>query len=189
MGKKMEKYIHKEELTYTGEQLSSHFAFRHFGVAGDSIVAFIGPADVREDKLVDLADAKQKAIIFSEKMLHFIIEIFELDLEKAILIQRLFIAIIAEHIDRTCEKLVLTRKGDDIFMGKRKLSVSVATLSPVSSLIHTGLNITSTNTPVETVGLEELGIDAQEFAHDLCDLIIKELKSILMARSKVRGVD
>jgi len=185
----MEKYIHKEELAYTGEQLGSHFAFRTFGIIGDSIVAFVGPADVNEDKLVDLADARQKSIIFSEKMLHFIIEIFELDLEKAILLQRLFISIICEHINRMCGRLALTRKGDDIFMGKRKLSVSVATLSRVSSLIHTGLNITSGNTPVETTGLEELGIEESELAGNVCDLLIQELRSISIARSKVKGVD
>ena len=188
-GNIMKKYIHKEELAYTGAELSSHFAFRNFGVVGDSIVSFTGPADVRPDMLVDLVDAKEKAIIFSQKMLHFIVEIFDLNLEKAILIQRLLISIISQRINEKTGKLLLTRKNDDIFVGNKKLSVSVATLSGVSSLIHIGLNITTANTPVETAGLEELGVDATEFAGEVCDLFIEELRSISIARSKVKGVD
>ena len=184
----MQKYFHKKEMTYTGAELSSHFGFKTFGVAGDSIVAFVGPCDVKRDNLVDLADAKENALIFSERMLHFIVEIFELNLERAILLQRLLISIITEHLNQKISGHNLARVNDDIFLGKRKLSVSIATLSPVSSLIHVGLNITSENTPVETVGLEELGIEAEELACRINARFSEELDSIAAARCKVKGV-
>jgi len=184
----MKKYFHKKEMTYTGAELSSHFAFKNFGIEGDSIVAFIGPCDVKRENLVDLIDAKENAFIFSERMLHFIVEIFELNLEKAILLQRLLICIITEHLNQKISGASLLRVNDDIFLGKKKLSVSIATLSPVSSLIHVGLNISTRNTPVETAGLEELKISPDELAEDVFRKFLQELESVSAARSKVKGV-
>jgi hypothetical protein len=184
----MKKYVSEKEIPYTGAELSSHFALRTFGIQGDSIVAFIGPCDVKTRHLVDLIDARENASIFSTRMLHFIIEMFELNLEKAILLQRLLVSIVAEHINRQRKGHELVRINDDIFLGEKKLSVSIATLSPVSSLIHVGLNVSSRDTPVETVGLEELGIDARELADQISDAFVKEVESIAAARCKVRGV-
>jgi len=185
----MKKYFHREELKYTGAELSSHFAYKNFDIAGDSITAFIGLCDVKKNNLLDLADAKRDAFIFSEKMLHFIVEIFEANLEKAILLQRILVCIIAELVNKKIAGPVLKRINDDIFIDDKKLSVSIATVSPVSSLIHTGLNIRSDNTPVKAIGLDELGIEAESFAEDVCELFIREVESIKAARSKVRGVD
>ena len=179
----------KETIDYTGEQLSSLWAYKTAGLQGDSIVSFIGKADVSEH-LVDLEDVKAMAFIYSEQMLHFIVEHFELDLEKAVLRQRMLMMIIQECLALEGSSPVIERRGDDLFIEERKLSVSIATLSPVSSLIHVGLNIRTENTPVPAFGLNELmKISAvPAFAEKVLESYATEMADINLARCKVRGV-
>lgn len=174
-------------LAYDGSQLRSLWAFRNFGLLGDSIVAFKGPCRVGVSEMVDMEDVRAGEFIFSEEMLHFIVEHFETDLEKAVVRQRLLMALIGETL--ACFGAEgFKRQGDDLYLGEAKLSVSIATLSPVSTLIHTGLNIVSLNTPVATVGLADLGVDADVFARSIVDRYAAEVESIRAARCKVRGV-
>ena len=185
----MKYFLVENETAYDGTQLCSLWAYRNFGLQGDSITAFIGPCKVTLEKMVDMADVLAGDYIFSEKMLHFIVEHFEMDLEKTITRQRLLMALIGESITIETGTSV-ERKGDDLFLADRKLSVSIATLSPVSTLIHTGLNLSSINTPVPTVSLPELGIDnISEFAAGILKNYVAEINGIKMARCKVRGVD
>ncbi|ABO50281.1 protein of unknown function DUF366 [Desulforamulus reducens MI-1] len=184
-------HVLKEPLTYNGTQLSSLFAFRNFGVQGDSILCFRGGCQVALTEMVDLADVRENAPIFSEDMLHFIIEHFDQHLESTVIRQRLFIAIIKEILeDKTGVRF--SRKGDDLYRENLKLSVSIATASPVSTMIHTGLNISSINTPVPAIGLVDLGLSAENCL-SLGALIAQkysdEIKSIRMARCKVKGVN
>ncbi|MCJ2533563.1 MAG: DUF366 family protein, partial [Candidatus Thermoplasmatota archaeon] len=46
-------------------------------------MAFLGKADVAVQHLVDLRDAQDGLGIYSDLMLHFIVEHFDTDLEKA----------------------------------------------------------------------------------------------------------
>lgn len=186
-------HFHPEPLAYDGTQLRSHFAYQTFGIQGDSIVAFIGPCDVRGDHLVDLEDSHQGLFIHSDKMLHFIIEHFDGDLVRTIAFQRLFVDVmIREIIDsvgaNNYSPLQLIRQGNDIFDDIYKLNVSVATQSPVSFLIHTGINISSKNTPVPTKGLEDYDINPQAFATGVMNRYCAEMDGIWKARCKVRGV-
>jgi len=171
-----------EEIVYTGEELRSHFAYEEFDILGDSIVSFIGPAKV-DEFLVDIEDQKRREIIYSEEMLHFIIEHFGLTLKEAVLRQRYLIAIISEMLGESIE-----RKGDDLYFEDKKLSVSIATQSPVSSLIHIGLNVSSENTPLPAVGLIDIEIDPKKFALAVMDAYSEELEDIEMAIAKVRAV-
>jgi len=185
----MKSKLLREKMKYDGRQLVSLWAFRNFHLQGDSIVAFRGPCQVDLAQMVDLADVKEEGHIYSEEMLHFIVEHFDLDLEKTVTRQRLLIAIIKEQLESLNPQLRLERRGDDLYREERKLSVSIATLSPVSTLIHVGLNISSENTPVPAVGLTELQTGPLEF---LADRILtsyrEEIESIYLARCKVRGV-
>lgn len=183
----LSKYI-ESPIKYDGRQLTSLWSYRNFSLQGDSIVSFRGECHVEITEMVDLEDVKDNAHIYSEEMLNFIVEHFELDLEKTIIRQRLLIAIIKDQLIKETGKS-LDRFGDDIFFEDKKLSVSIATLSPVSTLIHTGLNISSKNTPVPTISLTELGIkDIKAFAISVIEEYRKEIESIKMARCKVRGV-
>jgi hypothetical protein len=173
---------------YDGSPLDSLWAYREHGVQGDSILAFIGPCSVDVDALVDVEDAKAGAFIYSKKMLHFIVEHFNLNLEEAILKQYLLVSIVQDELNRRLKKGRVERSGNDLYLGKAKLSVSIATLSPVSSKIHFGINIESKGTPLKTLGLADLKIPALPFAKILLKRYLDDCSRILKARSKVRGV-
>ena len=186
----MKEMFVPELITYNGTQLSSHWAYRNYGVLGDSILLFQGPCTVALPEMVDLKDVLANAPIYSEQMLHFIVEHFDLNLERTILRQRLLIATLKDLIEAQSGAR-LRRSGDDLFVGELKLTVSIATLTPVSTMIHTGVNLTGKNAPVPAIGLSELGLDpAQSTAlgQALCQAYVREYEQIKLARCKVRGV-
>jgi len=139
-------------------------------------------------EMVDLADVAAGEPIAAASMLHFIAEHFDRNLEKAVLRQRLFICIIAETLAR-CEGVpVLRREGDDLYAGECKLTVSIATLSPVSTLMHVGINLDASGAPVAAVGLNEWDVPPGPLARELLDAYGSELADIHLATCKVRGV-
>ncbi|URA09592.1 DUF366 family protein [Thermospira aquatica] len=178
-----------ERITYDGRQLVSHFAYRRYGVMGDVIVGFRGPADVRISEMVDLEDVRQVAPISSDEMLHFLIEMFEVRLGQMVWVQRFFILILFEHLTRYISREKLSRDGDDIFYDGRKLSVSIATVSPLSGLVHTALNIKPTGAPIPISCLEEMGIDPTEFGRTVMEAFCVEVEGMDKARTKVRWVE
>ena len=70
------------------------------------------------------------------------------------------------------------------------MTVSIATKSANSVLIHTGINIISTGAPIEACGLEnDLGItDIEDFANEILNNYSNEIDDIILASTKVRGV-
>ncbi len=184
----MFKYILIDrEIEYTGAELSPHWIYRNYGLLGDAAVSFFGPAQVSIEHMVDLADIKEQAHIYSPHMLHFIIEHFSTDLELAVYRQRLFITCIKEELE--LYEVPVARVGDDLYINRGKLSVSIATASTISTLIHVGLNISTEGTPVKTAGLTELGIpDIKSFADSVLRRYQNEMEQIYLARCKVRGV-
>lgn len=188
------KYVDEKPIKYDGTQLAPHWIYRSFGIMGDAAVAFRGECEVKLTEMVDLEDVRANAPIYSREMLHFIVEFFDNDLEKAVYRQRLLITTIKESLER--RDLSPKRSGDDLFLKHSdgtngKLSVSIATASPVSTLIHTGLNIISEGTPVPTVGLQDLGIqgsEVQALAVEVLGRYAEEVADIWLARCKVRPV-
>ncbi len=178
----------EEKIPYTGAELRSHFIYDRFHLLGDGLVSFAGPCDVDLDHMVDLEDVKQKRPIYSENMLHFLGEFFGVSLNRLVLIQRLLIAIFFEELTRRKVSTSLSRTGDDLYDGQAKLSVSIATLTPVSGVIHAGINISSKNTPLLTKGLEDYKIEASNFAQSVLKTFSSELESAYKATCKVRGV-
>ncbi len=180
------KHITKK-ITYTGAQLQSLFAYKNFRLQGDSVIAFCGPCEVQTTELVDQEDVLNKDFIRSAEMVHFIVEKFKLDLEEGIFRQRLYIALIKETIEQLKPDLKIIRSGDDLFINNKKLSVSIATLSPVSTVIHIGINIDPAGAPVKAIGLNELKINKVSFIKKALAAIVAEEKSMVLARCKVRG--
>lgn len=181
-------------IKYDGLQLSHHWIYKNFDILGNAIVGFIGPCEVIIEHMVDLMDVKNNAPIYSPKMLHFIGEFFDSHLREAVFIQRLLIITIKEELEDRGVPGRIIRKGDDLFhVGiadvKRKLSVSIATSSIVSQLIHVGINIHTEGTPVPTAGLGELGIEPESFAIAVMERFTREIKQIDQARCKVRPVN
>lgn len=178
----------EKRIDYDGSQLRSHWIFEMTGRPGNACVSFIGKCDVLPEHMVDLADKRDKCRIYSEEMLHFIVEWFDSDLDRTILWQRLFVSIIADTIRKHKKDVRLERRGNDIYDGDAKINISIATVSPVSCLMHIGVNISSNNTPVRTKGLSDYGISPKAFAADVMKRYEEEAEDVRTARSKVRWV-
>lgn len=176
-----------EEIAYTGEQLRSHWAYECYDLLGDSAVAFLGACEVRPEYMRDLEDLKASSRISSARMLHFIVEHFQTDLHSAILRQRLLIALMAEALNRRLGQVRVRRDGSDLYEGERKLTVSIACVSPVSALIHAGINVSSRNTPVPTRGLEDFGIAPRGFGEEILSAYAAEYAGAQRDRCKVRA--
>jgi len=171
-------------IDYDGTQIHSLWAYRTFGVQGDSIVAFQGGCEIPFANMVDLEDVRARSRIASPLMLHFIVEHFELDLEKAVLRQRLLAATAKDLLGPD-----VRRDGDDLFLGPGKLSISIATLTPVSSKIHFGINVErALDVGVETRALKDLGVEPAAFARKVLERYAAEMGGVLDARTRVRGV-
>lgn len=173
---------------YDGGQLVSLRNYLKHGLLGDSIVAWIGPCDVSLDHMVDGEDLVAGAEIRGGSMLHFIIEKFDCSLLAAVGLQRLLASIVRDELSAAgAEGLV--REGDDIFSAdRRKLSISIATQSPVNSLIHFAVNVTNENTPVKTLALGDLKVEPKTFAEKIMAKFCVEVDSIVEATHKVRWV-
>jgi len=185
----MQTKLSDKKIKYDGSQLASHWILTTFGITGDAIVSFSGACDVTLKHMVDLHDRAQKCRIFSTSMCHFIVEIFEHDLERMVLRQRLLVSIMKDVLQELGAPASLERRGNDLYDGDAKINVSIATISPVSTLIHAGVNICSKKTPVKTRGLDDYKIDATEFASVVMKRFAKEMDEIEVARCKARWVN
>lgn len=183
----MKSLYFENDLKYTGDELTSHWIYRNFGILGDAIVAFIGEVDVARDRMIDLSEAIDQSYIFSPSMLNFIVEHFDHDLNLAIYRQRLLMVCIMEELQQL--NISVTRRGDNLFVHRGKLSISIATATAVSTLIHVGLNINTEGTPVETIGLSDIGVtDIRALGENIMMRYGREIDQIYDARCKVRSV-
>ena len=178
----------ENEIKYEGWQLSPHWIYKNFKIQGDAIVEFTGECEVKLSEMVDIEDVINNEPIYSKEMLSFITEQFNVDLTEGVFRQRLLICIIKEALEKRGIKAI--RNGDDLFVEGKKLTVSIATKSLTSILIHTGINIDSEGAPVKACGLKnDLGIsDIKEFANEIMENYSNELEDIIFASTKVRGV-
>lgn len=177
-----------ETIAYDGGQLRAHWIRRTTGIVGDAIVAFRGPCKVSGDEMADLVDLLDGPGIAGDDMLHFVCELFDDgELGRAMLRQRLLSATALEQLRGLAPDADFRRDGDDLFVGDRKLSISVATRSLVSTLIHFAVNVIAEGTPVPTVGLRDLGVEPRAFADRLVDAIRREDDSMRNARCQVRA--
>lgn len=180
----MKTLLADRPIDYDGTQIHSLWAYRTFGLQGDSLVAFQGACAIPFENMVDLEDVRARSRIASPRMLHFIAEHFDRDLEKAVLRQRLLAALVQEELGPQTR-----RDGDDLFLGPGKLSISIATLTPVSSKIHFGINIVrATDVGVETRALGDLGAEPAALAGRVLARYAQEMAGVLDARTRVRGV-
>lgn len=174
---------------YDGSQLRAHWILRRHGIAGDAMVAWRGPCRVAQDEIADLADVDGPGIA-GDDMLHFVAETFTApDLLLAVHRQRLLSALAGELLRRLAPgpAASLRRDGDDLWLGDGKLSISIATCTPVSCVLHFALNATPGGAPVATATLQQLGVEPRAFAASLLRAFADELQSMATARSKVRS--
>lgn len=174
-------------LPYTGRELRSGFVRETTGHRGDAAVGFIGPCRVDTPDLVDLDDARDGATIVAAEMAHVIVEHFDCPLGVAVLRQRLLVCILCEVL--TARGIGVRRDGDDVYVGRKKLTVSIAAPSGRSSLIHLGINVDPSGAPVPAAGLGALDVAAVELLETLLARYDGELTSAAYAETKVRTVD
>ena len=178
----------EEDTAYTGAQLRSGWIQEVGGLSGDAALAFFGPCDVMPEHMVDRVDLEAGARIASPRMLHIIVEHPGLDLGHITDRQRLLMALAGEILNRHLGETLIRREGDDLYLRDRKLSVSVATVSPSSGLIHSGFNVRGEGAPVPAIGLEELAMAPRDFAERLLDAYGKEIEGAAQAAGKVKPV-
>lgn len=185
------RFIEKN-FPYDGTQLRSLFAYLEHGVLGPSIVSWCGACSISFEHMVDGEDLLEKAVIQGDQMLHFIVEVFDRDLFSGVMLQRMFASIAKDYLQEKADSSLggkaLHRSGDDIYLEDRKLSISIATRSPVSVMVHFAMNVTNKGTPVKTLSLEDLKLDPRKVSEDLMALFKKEFESVLIATQKVRPV-
>lgn len=185
------KFI-EQKIKYTGSELSPHWIYKKFHLQGDAIVAFMGECEVKLTEMVDIEDVINDEPIYSKSMISFIVEHFNIGLIEGVTRQRLLICIIKEVLENLFAihhtPFTIARKGDDLFVNGKKLSVSIATKSLTSVLIHVGINIDPTGAPVEAIGLDFLKIsDIQGFAKEIMVKYSQEINDIILASTKVTG--
>ena len=183
-----EMFIDKE-MKYDGSQLRSLFAYMNYGLQGDSIVSWIGPCDIPSENIIDGEDLRAGSEIRGSKMLHFIVELFDVSLITGVVVQRLFAAEVARRILSYGGEGLVVRRGDDIYIGspERKFNISIATCSPISTLIHFAINISQKDTPVPTASLDEFQLDPCQFSEELRVWLVEEVRSMKAATQKVRS--
>lgn len=177
-----------DEIKYIGSQLAPHWIYKNFKIQGDAIVAFCGECDVKLSEMVDIEDVINNEPIYSKFMLSFISEQFNIGLVEGVFRQRILMCVIKEALEDL--GFAVKRQGDDLFVNGKKLSVSIATKSVNSVLIHTGLNILSEGAPIPVSGLKsDLNINnIKDFAIAVMKKYSEEVEDIVFASTKVRGV-
>lgn len=180
-------HFSKIEKPYTGQELRPHFLLTEFGLKGAALAAFIGPCHVQTEHLVDWEDRLAHDRIEAKSMIHFIGEFFGYQLREGVLIQRFLMAQMGEILN-SFNQGRFTRVGDDLFCQEKKLSVSIVTASPVSILLHSGINLDPAGAPVPAIGLEKIGIEAERFIPTVLATFAREWTEMEWACAKVRPV-
>jgi len=179
-----------KKIKYDGAQLRHLFGYLDHGLLGDSIVAFRGPCEISFEYMVDGEDLRAEADIVGSDMVHFIVEKFDSTLLAAVALQRLLAGLVLEELRCSVkDPMSIIREGDDIYLlkGKKKFkfSISIATQTVVSSLIHFAINVSNKGTPVPTASLEDIHIDPKKFAQQILKVFSQEVTGVVEATQKV----
>lgn len=181
-----------KEFLYDGTQLSPLFAYMNFNLLGDSIVSWVGPCNIPFAHMVDGEDLLAKSEIRGAKMAHFIVEKFDVTLFSGVALQRLLASLIIDelrmHSPVKQMAQALTRDGDDIYYLRQKLSISIATQSVTSTLVHFAVNVSNDGTPVSTLSLQDLQVEPLIFCKNILAKFASEVASITEATQKVKSV-
>ncbi len=182
-----------EELVfYNGSQIDPLWAYKKYGVLGDSVVVFRGGMDVSEERMKDCEDIRGKTEITGDDVLHLIVERFDSpgNLLISYLLQRLLV--ICAQAVLNMYGIETTRSGDDLFVADDKLTVSIATASITSEKMHLGINVTTSGTPkgIAITSLTSFGIEPDEslsIGRDIAEMFSREVLDILKDVVKTRG--
>lgn len=181
---KLSTLIIEQKKNYTGPELKPHYLLTEYGLKGSALAVWQGPCEVTTDHLVDWEDRLARDFIRSKEMIHFLGEFFGWGLRETVILQRYLVSMIAQEL----QEFGCVQKGDDLYIRDRKLSVSIVTASPVSQLLHLGINIDPEGAPVAAIGLKELGVNALSLTRKVVERFSSEFESLEWACAKVRPV-
>jgi hypothetical protein len=178
----------QESFPYTGRELRVGWVRQKTHIdGGGAAVGWVGPCRVETEDLVDLDDAKKGSFIEAARMAHVVVEHLACTLQAAVLRQRLLVCILGEVMRE--RGVSPERHGDDLYVDGRKLTVSIAAPSRGGAcLIHLGINVDPTGSPVSSVGLDELGVPPHELLEMILEKYRVELAEAAHAEIKVRSV-
>lgn len=179
----------EQKIKYTGEQLKPLANYLQHGLLGNSVVAWIGPCSVHPDHMIDGEDLRAQEVIAADSMVHFVFELFDVDLKAGVFLQRLMAEMVRSFISEKSKSAMaqkIFRKGDDLYFENKKLNISIATTSANSCLIHFAVNSLDTGAPVPILSLKELAMDPQVFAKDMLKILQQEVIDVFEACQKVR---
>ncbi|MDR1721872.1 MAG: DUF366 family protein [Methanobrevibacter sp.] len=192
----MIRYKHLDDsFLYDGSQIDSNWAFKELRIKGSSVITWIGGMNIDPSNLKDFEDVGLE--ISASSMAHFIVELFDVqpaNLLVAYLRQRILVSILNEEL--LSRGIPSSRKGDDIYIGSSKLTVSIASASLSSMKIHFGINLTHEGTPddVDAIGLYQLldvngdkvfnSSNILDFISKVANKFIDELNTIVLDISK-----
>lgn len=179
------KFLSETHEIYDGHQLAPLWNYLQHGLVGSSCVSWIGPCQVPLEAMVDGEDVRAQSVISGASMVHFIAELFDIELKGAIAFQRLMVTLARDVLEELSGQRIV-RRGDDLYWQGGKLSISIATRSLQSCLIHFAVNVTRAGTPVVTSSLADLGVQPSPFAEQLLRLVQAEWDDLLFSYYKVR---
>jgi len=180
---------------YDGSQINPFWARKKFGISEDNIVVMKGSMNVKFENMIDLDDLRDHKAIKTDNAIHFLIEHYDSkDIRLAYYRQRLF-CIAVEEILKNNYNINVERKGSDLYVEGKKLSVSIATVGETQK-IHFGINLTVKGTPseVKTIALENFECFAdnkeiEKFTDDILNKYIFDVEKIERDIKKTRVFD
>lgn len=178
-----------KKIKYTGEQLKPLVNYLQHGLLGNSVVSWIGPCAVHPEHMIDGEDLRAQEVIAADEMVHFVFELFDVDLKAGVFLQRLMAEMVRSYLFEKSKNPMaqkIFRKGDDLYFENKKLNISIATTSANSCLIHFAVNSQETGAPVPILSLKDLTIDSQAFAKEMLKFLQHEIIDVLEACQKVR---
>ena len=158
----MESKFIPKEIELEQKELVSDWAMKKFGIQGDSIVSGVG-------------------YYKKEKVLYFVVENSDTDIERTLLKQWLLLYTIKDKLNHRLKGDVIQRLGENLFAGETKLSSSFVVKSKTSNLTYIGINMGSENMK----GLRTYGIDHIEIAEAVMNEYRAELKTIEIKKGKM----
>jgi hypothetical protein len=188
--------------TYDGSILQDRFAYQFFRdkvLRTGNIIAGRSPAKVEADFMVDKQDLIDKDFIYSDDMIHFLIEIPDISLFAGICFQRLFNSVASNILATKYLKCDIEVDGDDIFVHKEheqggivqqkgKASVSIAKYVNGAVLIHTGINVKAgKRAPAFAFSTNLSDEHANEFMKDCIEMFYGMSHDLFVASTKLVG--
>ncbi len=186
---------------YTGKELHKKFLYRYFrdkAIALGGIVAFIAPAQVELDGLLDEEDSLSGDHIFSENMIHFM---WQTDLIRdgvgAVAFQRLFNTQVAGILHRFINSPIEVR-GDDLIVKKEhnqagiiqaegKCSVSITYCKDQTVLGHLGINrLAGKRAPAHAFSTNLSEDHSVQFMKEVIDCYYSLINDLYIAAIKVQ---